>query len=137
MRDPDVIVKQLKKLISISLKNESINLRIKRNRQNEREILCEELYLFEDASNDNYDFIENHVRVMNFDMIVRNDLLFEVLSSWQQCHRDIIYLSFCEHWSDLRIGKRFHMSRSSVQRIKQKLHDELRNKLAGGCNENQ
>ncbi len=132
MSEPDVIIKQFKKLISISLKNESINLHIKRNRLNEREVLSDEFILFEGILDDEYDFMENSVRVMNFDMIVKNDLLYEVLVSWQQHYRDIIYLSLCERWSDVRIGARLNMSRSAVQRIKQKLHNELKEKLVGG-----
>ena len=48
-------------------------------------------------------FLENEVVVMNFKMTVKNDLLYEVLSSMEQQHRDIIYLSLCEDLSDKMI----------------------------------
>lgn len=136
MSDPDVIVKQFKKLIGISLKNESINLHAKRCRINDHEMLRDEIVLLEDEVDEGYSFIENRVKVMNFDMIVKNDLLYAVLISWQQRHRDIIYLSLCEQWSDNRIGQKLKIPRSTVQRIKKQLQEELKCKLSGGKNDN-
>jgi RNA polymerase sigma factor (sigma-70 family) len=135
MSDPNVIVKQFKKLISISLKNESINLHARYCRIQEHEVLSDEIAFFDENINDAAIFIENRVKVMNFDMIVKNDLLYAVLSSWKQRHRDIIYLSFCEQWSDNQIGELLKMSRSNVQRIKKRLQKELESKLIGGSGE--
>ena len=135
MSEPNVIIMQFKKLVSVSLKNESINLHIKRNRLIERELLGDEILLFEGISDEEFDFMENRVRVLNFDMIIKNDLLYEVMNSWQQHHRDIIYLSLCEQWTDVDIGSSLNMSRSTVQRLKKKLHNELKEKLTGGNNE--
>lgn len=135
MGDPDVIVKQFKKLIGISLKNESINLHKRRSRIREHEISSEEIILSENESNDKYSFMESRVRVMNFDMVVKNDLLYAVLISWQQRHRDIVYLSFCEQWSDMKIGERLKMPRSTVQRIKKQLQEEIKCKLNGESDE--
>lgn len=135
MSEPNVIVMQFKKLVSVSLKNESINLHIKRNRLIERELLGDEILLFEGISDEEFDFMENRVRVLNFDMTIKNDLLYEVMNSWQQHHRDIIYLSLCEQWTDVDIGSSLNMSRSAVQRLKKKLHNELKEKLTGGNNE--
>ena len=87
--------------------------------------------LYDQVIEDDYSFLENFVRVMDFNMMVKNDLLYEALNSMEQKHRDIVFLSLCENWSDKRIGKRLNMSRSSVQRIKKRLHDELRKKLVG------
>lgn len=135
MSEPNVIVMQFKKLVRVSLKNESINLHIKRNRLIERELLGDEILLFEGISDEELDFMENRVRVLNFDMTIKNDLLYEVMNSWQQHHRDIIYLSLCEQWTDVDIGSSLNMSRSAVQRLKKKLHNELIEKLTGGNNE--
>ncbi len=135
MSDPDVIIKQFKKLVCISLKNESINLHIKRKRLLEFEVLEDDLVIESFEVLEDYAFLENSVRVMNFDMVVKNDLLYEVLASWHQLQRNIIYISLCENWSDQKIGLRLNMSRSTVQRIKKKLQDELRQKLNGGCDE--
>lgn len=135
MSDTIVIVKQFKKLVSISLKNESINQHIKRKRLIEFEVLEDDLVMADYEAFEDFVFLENRVKVMNFDMVVKNDLLYEVLESWQKVQRDIIYLSLCENWSDQKIGSRLNMSRSTVQRIKKKLQDELRQKLNGGCDE--
>ena len=135
MSDADVIIKQFKKLIIISLKNESINLHVKRRRLLEFEVLEDDLVMVNYTSDEDFAFLENSVRVMNFNMVVKNDLLYEVLASWHQLQRNIIYLSLCENWSDQKIGSRLNMSRSTVQRIKKKLQDELRQKLNGGCDE--
>lgn len=71
MSEPNVIVMQFKKLVSVSLKNESINLHIKRNRLIERELLGDEILLFEGISDEEFDFMENRVRVLNFDMTIK------------------------------------------------------------------
>ena len=80
---------------------------------------------------EDFDFLENSVRVLNFDMIVKNDLLYESLKSLEQYQRDIIYLSMCQNYSDREIGERLNMSRSKVQRMKTKLKAHLKNKLIG------
>lgn len=83
---------------------------------NDIEILCNDeigVYSLED-----FDFFENRVRMLNFDMIIKNDLLYELLRSLEQYQRDIIYLSMCQNYSDREIGERLNMSRSAVQRIK-------------------
>ena len=135
MSDTDVIIKQFKKLVSISLKNESINLHIKRSRLIKCEALVADTTFGDFMSNEEYLFLENRVRVMDFDMVVKNDLLYEVLISWQPFQRNIIYLSMCENWSDSRIGTRLNIPRSTVQRIKKKLKAELRQDLNGVCDE--
>lgn len=135
MSEPEVIAKQFKKFVSVSLRNESVNLHIKRGRLIKKEMLEDEFLFSADVSDSDFDLLENSVRVMNFNMVVKNDLLYEVLNSWQQRYRDIVYLSFCEHWSDVKIGSHFKMSRSAVQRLKRKLHGELKEKLTGGRNE--
>ena len=65
----------------------------------------------------------------------RCELATEFNVSTDTIDRDIVYLSFCEHWSDVKIGSHFKMSRSAVQRLKRKLHGELKEKLTGGRNE--
>lgn len=86
---------------------------------------------------DDYEFLENMVDVMDFKMIIKNDLLYEILNAMEQQHRDIIYLSLCEDWSDREIGEALSLSRSKVQRIKQKLKKEIYEAMIGGlCNGN-
>lgn len=132
MSENAIIVNRFKKYVRVSLHNHSINLHKKHSRLKEIEIELEDAMLYDQAVEDDYSFLENFVRVMDFNMMVKNDLLYEALNSMEQKHRDIVYLSLCESWSDNRIGKRLNMSRSSVQRIKKQLHDELRKKLIGG-----
>lgn len=85
------------------------------------------VYSFEDL-----DFFENRVRMLNLDIIIKNDLLYELLRSLEQYQRDIIYLSMCQNYTDREIGEKLNMSRSSVQRMKTKLRTYLKDKLTGG-----
>ncbi len=132
MSENTVIVNRFKKFIRVSLQNHSINLHKKHSRLKELEIELEDAMLYDEAVYDEYSFLENFVRVMDFNMMIKNDLLYEALRSMEQRHRDIVYLSLCESWSDKQIGQKLNMSRSSVQRIKKRLHDELKRKLVGG-----
>lgn len=132
MSDNTIIVNRFKKFIRVSLQNHSINLHKKHSRLKELEIELEDAMLYDEAVYDEYSFLENFVRVMDFNIMIKNDLLYEALRSMEQRHRDIVYLSLCESWSDKQIGQKLNMSRSSVQRIKKRLHDELKRKLVGG-----
>ena len=132
MSENTITVNRFKKFIRVSLQNHSINLHKKHSRLKELEIELEDAMLYDEAVYDEYSFLENFVRVMDFKMMIKNDLLYEALRSMEQRHRDIVYLSLCESWSDKQIGQKLNMSRSSVQRIKKRLHDELKRKLVGG-----
>ena len=85
------------------------------------------VYSFEDL-----DFFENRVRMLNLDIIIKNDLLYELLRSLEQYQRDITYLSMCQNYTDREIGEKLNMSRSAVQRMKIKLRTYLKDKLTGG-----
>lgn len=98
----------------------------------EKEVLMDEIFLFEGEFQDDYSFLENRVTVMNFKMTVKNDLLYAVLNAMEQPQRDIIYLSLCEEMSDREIGERLQMSRSRVQRIKQQMKIKIYNAMTGG-----
>ena len=135
MSESNVNTKRFKSFVSISLRNESINLHKKRVRLNDREVSCDETVLFDKGYCDDYSFLENQIRFVNYNIVIKNDLLYEVLSSWHQTYRDIIYLSICEGWSDAKIGTKLNLPRSTVQRWKIKLKNELKGKLMGGKNE--
>lgn len=132
MTDTKLIVNQFKKKVRVSLYNLRINIHKADNKKKEREILTDETYLLESEVYDDYNFLENKVVVMDFKMTVKNDLLYEVLNAMEQHQRDIIYLSLCRDMSDQQIGERLKMSRSKVQRIKQKLKDEIYHAMMGG-----
>ena len=136
MLDTKLIVNQFKKKVRVSLYNLRVNIYKADNNQEEREILTDENYVLESEVYDDYSFLENQIIVMDFKMTIKNDLLYEVLSSMEQQHRDIAYLSLCEDWSDSKIGERLNISRSKVQRIKQKLKKEIYSVMTGG-NENE
>lgn len=133
MINKSLVVNQFKKKIRTSLSNFRIDIYRVYSKLKEREILTDELLGVEYEICDDYDFLENKVVVMNFKMTVKNDLLYEVLSSMEQQHRDIIYLSLCEDLSDREIGERLKLSRAKVQRIKQKLKKEIYNVMTGGA----
>ena len=132
MTNKGLTVNQFKKHIRTSLQNFRIDIYRLYKKIHEKEFLTEEFDIGKDVSYDNYDFLENKVIVMDFKMTVKNDLLYEVLNSLEQHQRDIIYLSMCEEMSDMEISKKLKMSRSKVQRIKQKLKKEIYDVMTGG-----
>lgn len=134
MVEPDVVEKRFKKYIRVSLENSSINLWKSRKKKNDSELLKSEVFFVEKELSDEYCFLENSVNVMGFDMIIRDDLLYETLKGLEQKHRDIIYLSCCEEWSDMKIGRKFNVPRSTIQYIKSKLKKEIYKKLSGDDN---
>ena len=83
------------------------------------------------STEDDYDLEENYIEVLNFDMIIKNDFLYEELGSLEKHQIDIIYLSACEKWSNVRIGNLLNMSRSKVQRIKTKVLQQIRTTMTG------
>ena len=132
-----LLVNKFKKYMKISLKNSSINIYKKRQRLERTEMLSDDLLIMESEIYDDYSFLENQIVVMDFKMTIKNDLLYEVLKSMDKKHRDIIYMSLCEKMSDQRIAKKLNMSRSKVQRIKQKMKGVIYKAMSGGLeNEN-
>lgn len=127
-----LLVNQFKKKVKSSLYNLRIDIYRADTKHSEREILIDDTSVFEKDNYDDYSFLENQIAVMDFKMTVKNDLLYEVLNSMEQQHRDIAYLSLCEEWSDSKIGKKLNISRSKVQRIKQKLKKEIYSAMTGG-----
>ena len=132
MKDERLVVNQFKKLVRKSLYNFSVDLYRHRVKLQKREILTDENLIVDNEVYDDYDSLGNYVVVLDFKMTVKNDLLYEVLNSMEQHQRDIIYLSLCEDMSDKEIGNKLKMSRSKVQRIKQKLKNEIYNTMTGG-----
>ena len=107
------------------------HLRKKARKMEEKEMLVDDLEVLHFAVEDNDTFAENYIQVLDFDLMIKNDLLYEALRSLEKAQRDIIYLSVCEHWSDRRIGLKMNMSRSKVQRIKTKVTNELKKIMIG------
>lgn len=132
MANENLTVNQFKKKVRISLLNLKINKYKRYIRLCEKEVLMDEIFLFEGEFQDDYSFLENKVTVMNFKMTVKNDLLYAVLNAMEQPQRDIIYLSLCEEMSDREIGERLQMSRSKVQRIKQQMKIKIYDAMTGG-----
>ena len=114
MINKSLVVNQFKKKIRTSLSNFRIDIYRVYSKLKEREILTNELLADDDKICDDYDFLENKVVVMNFKMTIKNDLLYEVLSSMEQQQRDIIYLSLCEDLSDREIGEKLKLSANNV-----------------------
>ena len=130
MKDNKDIVERFDSYTKTSFRHCLYHIYLKRNKQQDNETIID----IDECSfinEDNYDFIENRVKVMGYDMIIRNDLLYEALKALEQYQRDIIYLSLCKGMSDLKIGTMMNMSRSKVQRIKVKVSKQLREKMIG------
>lgn len=132
MSDKRLTVNQFKKKVRVSLYNFRVNIYKAEIKMHEREFTTDETEVLEGEFHDDYSFLENKVVVMDFKMTVKNDLLYEVLDAMEQHQRDIIYLSLCEDMSDKEISEKLQMSRSKVQRIKQKLKNEIYDAMTGG-----
>lgn len=132
MINKGLVINQFKKRIRKSLNNLRINIYRADTKRREREFLTDESFENKGEICDDYDFLENKVTVMNFEMTVKNDLLYDVLNTMEQQRRDIVYLSLCEEMSDRKIGEKLQMSRSKVQRIKQKMKIKIYNAMTGG-----
>ena len=131
--NPNLIVNQFKKKVRLSLYNLRIDIHRKEKYLRTKEFLTEQPFLTEkEGLYDEYKFVENEILVLDFKMTVKNDLLYEVLNAMEQTHRDIIYMSLCEKMSDQQIGKKLNLSRSKVQRIKQKIKNEIYEAMSGG-----
>lgn len=135
MSDHERVVKQFKTYSKKSLDNCKKDMLRKYGIRNKIEILTDEPLFYEKTNNQEFDFLENQVFVLDFNMTVKNDLLYEALEAMEQYQRDIAYLSFCENQSDREIGIILNMSRSKVQRIKIKTKKQIEKMLGGKSNE--
>ena len=132
MNDKSLVVNQFKKKVRVSLYNLRVNIYKSEIRKSSNSPLTEEKFIREEGIYDTYNFLENTVMVMDFKMTVKNDLLYEVLSSMEQQQRDIVYLSLCKDMSDKKISEKLQLSRSSVQRIKQTMKKRIFDAMTGG-----
>ena len=132
MKEQIHIVNQFKKKVRSSLYNFRIDIYRKESYRRRKELLMDNSIVEERAVYDDYRFLENEVLVLDFKMTKKNDLLYEVLNALDQNHRDIIYMSLCEKMSDQQIGKKLNLSRSKVQRIKQKIKGVIYEAMSGG-----
>lgn len=121
-----------RKKVRNSLYNFRIGIYRKESHRRRKELLMDNSIVEEREVYDDYLFLENEVSVLDFKMTVKNDLLYEVLNALDQNHRDIIYMNLCEKMSDQQIGKKLNLSRSKVQRIKQKIKNEIYEAMSGG-----
>jgi len=96
---------------------------------NEKPFTVEDIIEF--VSDDEHFIDENFINILDFDLMIKNDLLYESLRRLEKNHRDIIYLSICKEWSDKKIGDYMNMSRQKVQRIKVKVLETLRKNMIG------
>lgn len=121
-------VLQFKRLVRIALHNLSVDLLRKYDRLAERETDLDDGIMIETDMEDAFAFLENHVPVLDIQMLVKDDLLYEILMEMTQQQRDVLYLHYCMGWSDETISKQMQMSRASVQRMRSRLILEMREK---------
>ena len=107
-------VLQFKRLVRIALHNLSVDLLRKYDRLGERETDLDDGIMIEADMEDAFAFLENHVPVLDIQMLVKDDLLYEILMDMTQQQRDVLYLHYCRGWSDETISKQMQMSRASV-----------------------
>ena len=128
MDEETLIVLQFKRLVRIALHNLSVDLLRKYDRLAERETDLEDGIMIEADMEDDFDFLENHVPVLDIQMQVKDDLLYEILMEMTQQQRDVLYLHYCRGLSDDVISKQMQMSRAAVQRMRSRLILEMRDK---------
>ena len=121
-------VLQFKRLVRIALHNLSVDLLRKYDRLAERETDLEDGIMIEADMEDAFAFLENHVPVLDIQMQVKDDLLYEILMEMTQQQRDVLYLHYCRGLSDDVISKQMQMSRAAVQRMRSRLILEMRDK---------
>ena len=126
----DDIVGRFDSYTKSSLRNCLLDIRRVRDKlaNNEKPFTFEDIF---DLTMDAYDFEENYINILDFDLMIKNDLLFESLKQLEKNQRDIIYLSVCKEWSDKEIGEYMNMSRQKDQRIKVKVLNRLRKNMTG------
>ena len=121
-------VLQFKRLVRIALHNLSVDLLRKYHRLEERETDLDDGIMIEADMEDEFAFLENHVPVLDIQMQVKDDLLYEILMEMTQQQRDVLYLHYCRGLSDDVISKQMQMSRATVQRMRSRLILEMRDK---------
>lgn len=120
--------------VKAAMRYSLFRLRKQRKKIIENEI-SSEIAMMNMCSEAEFDFIENHVQVLNFNMTIKNDLLFELLCTLEKRQRDVLYLSICENLSDFKIAGKLNMSRSAVQRLRVKTNKILQMKIGAIKNE--
>lgn len=125
----DEVVARFDSYVKTSLRHCIYNMGIKRKKIEENESLCTEDEILHIKIEDDYDFIENYIKVLGVDVMIRNDLLYEALLQLEPHQIDIIFLSACENWSDRKIAEKLNMSRSKVQRLKMAVLHKLKRSL--------
>ena len=98
-------VLQFKRLVRIALHNLSVDLLRKYHRLEERETDLDDGIMIEADMEDAFAFLENHVPVLDIQMLVKDDLLYEILMDMTQQQRDVLYLHYCRGLSDDVISK--------------------------------
>ena len=112
------VVARFDSYMKTSLKNCLYRIRLKNKKRIENEIYFDSEMLSYISVLEDFHVDENYIDILDFDLMIKNDLLFETLKRLDKHQRDIIYLSVCEGMSDREIGEYIKMSRQKVQRIK-------------------
>lgn len=127
----DEIVARFDSYVKAAMRYSLCDIRKIRDKQEANE----RIFTFEDVldfvNDDFYKINENYITILGFDLMIKNDLLYESLRQLEENHRNIIYLSICKEWSDQKIGNYMNLSRQKVQRIKSKVLEVLRNNMMG------
>ena len=134
MYNKDERVRMFHRFIRDSLKHECLNFLRHRRYLSKHEICSSDLMKYEEGKEDEHAFLENHVRIIDVDIMIKNDLLYEALMEIEQRNRDILILSYGFRWSDRKIGEKLRLSRPTVQRLKKRYLRELKQAL--GVTEN-
>lgn len=75
--------------------------------------------------------VASRLKVLNFEIQIKNELLYDALRSMHQKNIDILYLSACENMSDYQIARYLNIPRATVQYIRTSSKEKIR-KMMGG-----
>ncbi len=87
------------------------------NKLNKQEFLTDVIEVFERNGNEEIE-LSKKLKVMNFEIDIANELLYDALQNIKQRNVDILYLSACENMSDCEISRILKIPRRTVQYIR-------------------
>ena len=119
---------KLKRVVRGIVRNDRKELRRRRNKES---ALCEspEIVIGKLAVWDEYEGDYTAFQVCGIEIRVLDDELAEALKSLPERERDIVLMYFFLDMSDMEIGQKFNIHRSSSYRSSSKSLDSLRRKL--------
>lgn len=120
------------------LKNEAINIQKHNQYMNSRQVSFSELtpeQLAQICTCDEYSSDYSRVKVLEYDIAVKDELLAEALQELPERKRDIILLSYFLDYNDVEIAELLNLVRRTVNDQRNKALKDLKNRMEGNQHE--